>query len=367
MVDVSVKIRAGAESDFQNIVSHYIGGESPLIPFSSIERIRCIPIDGLLVAEVEDKFAGFLYWFSGKSPLNDFGVTKYGYISEVFVVKDFYGMNVGLLLVRDAFKRMEQAGLYTIYTHVNESKKPILSLYEDLGFTTHSRTLHLRLTNPETGPRHRERTLDENRELVVSMVEIREQCRSILVAYDELDNLLIEVPSSNVDSKRILNSRIWSRLHSIMSSASIVSKLLWPNPSPKRDGSDKRAILRARVLRNILGIKKKQSILSNDVRNSFEHIDERLIEWLPRQSKDIPWGWSISGLEKDEEPPESISAFRHFNIHTYELRVGDSTCNLAQVVGSIREIESHIWPEAQVHFEDKSVWDPKEKKWKNQD
>jgi ribosomal protein S18 acetylase RimI-like enzyme len=342
MAGSSVKIRPRSESDFQNIVSHYNRSESPLIPFSSTERIRCIPTDGLLVAEAENKFAGFLYWFSGKSPLNDFGVRKYGYISEVFVVKEFYNMNVGLFLLHDAFKRMQEAGLYTIFTHINESIKPLLRLYEDLGFTTYSRTLHLRLTNPETGPRHREQTLYENSELVESTIEIREQCRSILVAYDEFDNLLKEVPSSDVDSKRILNSRIWSRLHSIMSSASIVSKLLWPNPSPKRDGSDKRALLRARVLRNILGIKKKQSILSNDVRNSFEHIDERLIEWLPRHSKNIPWGWSKSGLKKDEEPPESKSAFRHFNIHTHELRVGDSTCNLAQVIGSVREIESHI-------------------------
>ena len=152
-----------------------------------------------------------------------------------------------------------------------------------------------------------------------------------------------------------------------MSSASIVSKLLWPTPLPKRDGSDKRAILRARVLRNILGIEKKQSILSSDVRNSFQHIDERLIQWLQTQLKDIPWGWSISGFEKDEEPQESKSAFRHFNTYTHELRVGDSICNLAQVIDFVREIESHILPEAQVHFEDNLVWDPKEKRWKNQD
>lgn len=367
MAEFLVKIRSGVESDFQNIVSHYNGGESPLIPFSSIERIKCIPIDGLLVAEVENKFAGFLYWFSGKSPIHDFGITKYGYISEVFVVKDFYNMKVGLFLLREAFKRMEEAGLYTIYTHVNESIKPLLRLYEDLGFTTYSRTLHLRLTNPETGPGHRERTLDEDRELAVFMVELKEQCRSILVTYDELNNILNEVPSSDVDFRRVLNSQIWSRLQSIMSSASIVSKLLWPTPLPKRDGSDKRAILRARVLRGMLGIEKKQSILSSDVRNSFQHIDERLIQWLPTQLKDIPWGWSISGFEKDEEPPESKSAFRHFNIYTHELRVGDSICNLAQVIDFVREIESHILPEAQVHFEDKLVWDPKEKRWKNQD
>lgn len=365
MVEFRANVRTATKSDFPDIVSHYgSDGGSPLIPFSSAERIKCIPIEGLLVAEVDEKYAGFLYWFSGREPLHDFGVTKYGYISEVRIVKEFYDKNVGLALLNEAFRRMEKGGLYTIYTHLNEGNKALIRLYEDLNFTAYSRTLHLRLTNPEIGPIPRERTHNENREIAVYMVELKEQCRSLLIAYNELDELFNEVPQSDMDSRRVLNSRIWSRLQAIMYSASVISKLLWPNPLPRKDGADKRAILRARVLRKALGIERMRSILPTDVRNALEHVDERLIDWLPGQPEDIPWGWRLSGFEKDEEPPGSEYAFRYYNLNTQELRVGDSRCNLKEVVKFVGEIENHIWPEAQVHFEDKGVWDPIEKKWK---
>ena len=69
MVEFPAKVRSATESDFPEIVSHYgSDGGSPLIPFSSIERIKCIPIEGFLVAEVDRKYAGFLYWFSACSP-----------------------------------------------------------------------------------------------------------------------------------------------------------------------------------------------------------------------------------------------------------------------------------------------------------
>ena len=368
MAELVAKVRSATEPDFADIVSHYgSDGGSPLIPFSSIERIKCIPIEGFLVAEFDGKYAGFLYWFSGNEPLRDFGVTKYGYISELRVVKEFYNKGVGSALLREAFRRMEKAGLYTIYTQANEGDKPLILLYEDLGFTTYSRTMHLRLTNPETGPALKERKLEENMELAVFMVELKEQCRSLLVAYNELEELLIEVPSLDMESRRVQNSRIWSRLQVIMYFASVISKLLWPSPSPRKDGADKRAILRSRVLRKILGIEKRRSILPSDVRNSFAHIDERLIDWLPSQPDKIPWGWSLSGFDKNEEPPGSNQAFRYYNLKTKELRVGNSSCNLGDVVKYVKEIESHILPQAQVYFEDKGIWDPKEKKWKKED
>lgn len=357
MVEFVAQVRSATESDLAEIVSLYgPDGGYPLNPFSSIERIRCLPIDGFLIAEVDQKYAGFLFWFSGNEPLHDFNVSKYGYISEVRVVKEYYGKNVALALLHEAFRRMEEAGLYTIYTHVNENDKAILSLYEKLNFTTYSTTKHLRLTNPASGPTPRKSTIKENLELAAHMVELKEECRTLLIAYDELHELLELIPVSETDDKRILNSRIWSRLQVIMYSATIIARLLWPNPKPRRDGSDKRAILRAGMLRNALHIQGMKSVLPIDVRNAIEHIDERLIDWIPMQSDKLPLGWALSSYDKSEEPQETAMSFRYYNLNTQELRVGKSSCNLKEVIKFIKEIEGQIWPQADVYFEEMGDW-----------
>ena len=54
-----------------------------------------------------------------------------------------------------------------------------------------------------------------------------------------------------------------------------------------------KGLIRSRELRQILKLPEKNPF-PNPVRNSFEHIDERLSNWLPEQSDDIPWGWSLS-------------------------------------------------------------------------
>jgi ribosomal protein S18 acetylase RimI-like enzyme len=360
MTRLEAEVRSATESDLVDIVSHYGSeGVSPLNPFSSIERIRLLPIDGFLIAEIDQTYAGFLFWFSGNEPLHDYKVSKYGYISEVKVVKEYYGKKVGLALLHEAFRRMEKAGLYIIYTHVNEDDKALLNLYEQLNFTTYSTTKHLRLTNPASGPPPVKSTIKENLELAVHMVELKEECRTLLISYDELLKLLDLIPVSDTEGKRILNSRIWSRLQVIMYSATIIARLLWPNPKPRPDGSDKRAILRARKLRNALHIQGKKSLLPIDVRNAIEHIDERLIDWVPMQSDKLLLGWALSSYDKSEEPKEIAMSFRYFNLNTQELRVGKSSCNLNVVTKFVKEIEKQIWTQADIYFEEKGDWNRK--------
>lgn len=357
MVGFEAKVRTATESDLVDIVSHYgPDGDSPLNPFSSIERIRCLPIDNFLIAEVDQKYAGFLFWFSGNEPLHDFNVSKYGYISEVKVVEEYYGKNVGLALLYEVFRRMEEAGLYTIYTYVNDNNRALVKLYEQLNFTTYSTTKHLRLTNPDSGPTPRKSTIRENLELAAHMVELKEECRTLLIAYDELRELVDLIPVSEEDVKRLLNSRIWSRLQAIMYSATIIARLLWPNPKPRRDSSDKRAILRARRLRNALHIQGRNSVLPIDVRNAIEHIDERLIDWIPAQSDKLPFGWVLSNYDKSEEPEEAAMSFRYYNLNTQELRVGKSSCNLNDVIKFVKEIEGQIWSQADIYFKEIGDW-----------
>lgn len=343
MKESEVNVRQANSGDFENIVNQYgAKGNTPWNPFCSIEKLNQIPLDGLLVAEVNGEYAGFLYWFEGSEPKNDSNVEKFAQILEVNPLEKFAENKVGIFLLREALRQTEKAGLYTSYVHANERNAVLCRFYEDIGYTVMARTLHYRLTNPKNKDQ-RETTRDEAREMLVHMVELREECRMLLISYKELRELIAIVPSRDMAERRILSSRIWSRLQSVMSSASVISKLLWPTPMPREDGEDKRAILRARRLRKTLNIREMNSILPRNVRNAFEHIDERLIEWLPNQPYDIPWGWSLSPFEnEEEEPADSKYAFRYYNLNTEELRVAGASCNLRDVVKYVSTIESKI-------------------------
>lgn len=146
-------------------------------------------------------------------------------------------------------------------------------------------------------------------------------------------------PPMDLEGKRLFNARIWSRIQAALTSCSVISKILWPDVFLKRNGSEKIALHRSRELKQIIRLL-GPSPFPIAVRNAFEHIDERIIAWLPKQGPDIPWGWSLSPFGKDEELNDSSRALRYFNIVTTDLRVADARCNLKQVMEQVRAIEA---------------------------
>ena len=154
----------------------------------------------MLVAEVDGVYAGFLYWFRGTRRRDDFGNFNYAQILNVSTVEGFNRGKVLLNLIGRASKDIEDAGIGIVYVQTDERSKALIRMYEDVGYTTYARTLHLRLTNRETRE-PRERTHQENMELAVFMVELKEQCRALLIAYEELNEIIDLGPPSELEAK----------------------------------------------------------------------------------------------------------------------------------------------------------------------
>ena len=100
MQSFDIVVRQAKEADFPRIVESCGGNESnPFNQFSSIERIRKLPSQGLLVANVNEIFAGFLYWIvldkqrGGETKKNAYIVRYIGFdwhqISKIANVKLF--------------------------------------------------------------------------------------------------------------------------------------------------------------------------------------------------------------------------------------------------------------------------------------
>ncbi len=144
---LQVSIRKATADDMPMIVEH-MGptGETPFYPFTDIEKLQRIPLDGLIVARSLGEYAGFLYWFTGQTPDFDSSVGKYGYIEELQVVEKFQRRGIGRKLLTHALDEMRRAGVEATYLRTREGNTPAQNLYESMGFQPYSRHVRYKLT-----------------------------------------------------------------------------------------------------------------------------------------------------------------------------------------------------------------------------
>ena len=113
--------------------------------------------------------------------------------------------------------------------------------------------------------------------LTVFKVELKTQCEQASVAAGQLGAAL--------ESR---SSEIWSALQNILTPAGNASKLLWGTRGSEQ--ADQR-----RPLRDLVGVTDDSPLKSRDVRNAFEHFDERIERWhAAGDTKVLPRGtWGL--------------------------------------------------------------------------
>ena len=135
-------VRQAASSDLAHSVHHYGPGDSPWDPFGDLAKLQGIPLKGLIVAEVQGQYAGFLYWFVGENPWFDPRIDKYAHIIEVQVVERYRGQGGGKSLLIYALERIKETSVDEIYVDTTEGNAAARRLYESAGFRPFSRTIH---------------------------------------------------------------------------------------------------------------------------------------------------------------------------------------------------------------------------------
>ena len=140
-----ITIRHANTNDLAHIVHHYGPGDDPWDPFDDMIKLQRIPLEGLIIAEIDGKYAGFLYWFVGENPWFDPFVEKYGYITEVQVLENYRGQGVGKKLLVYALEQLKKKPIDAIYTATTEDNIVAKHLYDSNGFRPFSRTVHYKL------------------------------------------------------------------------------------------------------------------------------------------------------------------------------------------------------------------------------
>ncbi len=125
--------------------------------------------------------------------------------------------------------------------------------------------------------------------------ELKAQCRFALNAVGQLNFSLQQLNIRDLEQEKseYFHSEVFRGIHSFLTHASNVSKILWPGaPKQKSDESDEhyqqrigkiekvhRAMDRAMELRKELGLPSEHTLKNRQLRDHLEHFDERIDDW----------------------------------------------------------------------------------------
>jgi hypothetical protein len=123
---------------------------------------------------------------------------------------------------------------------------------------------------------------------------LEQQCMFCQFAYE---SLVLEEMKRN---KSI--DRMWFSVQNLLTAAGNISKVFWPAQRGAKNGSKRaRYVERGRKLRERLGVKDNSPLQSRRLRDTFEHYDERMQDWLGDNPNK---GFSESGVFSGCKVPE---------------------------------------------------------------
>ena len=128
---------------------------------------------------------------------------------------------------------------------------------------------------------------------------------------------------------------VWCSIQSILVAAGNVSKILWP-PSKNRKS-------RGEKLRRLLNIDKNNILANRNLRNHFEHYDDRIETWFDSQSSGV-----YIDLEFDPFKPTKWqlpkSSHRSYNQVDRIVTFRGETLDLKEVLNALEKIRLKCKP-----------------------
>lgn len=165
-----------------------------------------------------------------------------------------------------------------------------------------------------------------NREIMLFATEIETQCGFVARADSQLWDAL----------KATDNTGVWLALQSILISSANISKMLWGS-----GGSGSATATKRQPLRALLKTADDSPLKSPDLRNDFEHFDERIERWAS-ESPGMFVGrniWHAGGSPEVIAGEKPDTRFGHYDPVTGEVsfwarrvRVNDLTQEAARIL-----------------------------------
>jgi hypothetical protein len=200
-------------------------------------------------------------------------------------------------------------------------------------------------------------------ELLALKGEIKMQCFRAMNAADELENYL-KVKIINYDrtdsggpGKALIafTVDVWAKVHTILSAAGIVSRILWPLPPSEAPPRTRAARIRKEraiaareradeiwrswpmPARSLLG-----PLENREVRNAFEHAENGAAEWMEAFGKGKVRAYGVGVESTTDSQTDSKRVFRYFFHDSWRVKIGDGDCKLRAVVGALSELQASL-------------------------
>ncbi len=138
------------------------------------------------------------------------------------------------------------------------------------------------------------------------------------------------------------NARIWITVHAILSAAAVVSRTLWPFTHKRPKGlAELLRANRADELRVRWGIPPSSVLTDRDVRDVFEHVDEKLIKWLDEYTPAKMMGLAIREVPPTG-PTDQAETFRVLDPKTLVVWAGGKRADLKAIVDALEAVAAKL-------------------------
>jgi hypothetical protein len=162
------------------------------------------------------------------------------------------------------------------------------------------------------------------------LMELRHQCQSVIISYNNLVRIL------NSNNKN--NAHFWYSVQSLLVSVANITKILKPNRKSKNPKAPE-YIERGDYLRKYLFVPKDSPLLrSIDIRNDFEHFDERLHEWAQGSKYRILVDRNIGFSGSMNVGSDQYAYMRNFDDTTFTITFWDHELDVNPTIEAVKSI-----------------------------
>lgn len=158
--------------------------------------------------------------------------------------------------------------------------------------------------------------------------EIENQCKFALDAYSE-----IKRPYQG-------SGRIFYSLQAFLVACGNISKIMWPQLPKKDEKRKQELIVHGETVRRSLSVNENSPLANRDLRNHFEHFDERIESWYRDNKGRIFIDGFMGSRSRIQRSVEANNAklLRHFDPETEVAVFLDETYDLKPVISEIKHI-----------------------------
>lgn len=155
--------------------------------------------------------------------------------------------------------------------------------------------------------------------LRVFQSNVLEQCKFIIFSYTTLNNSLT----------RNQNDAAFYSIQNLLTSSANISKILW--------GQKGKRLEERKLLRDSIGILDSSPLREVNMRNHFEHIDERIDRWWLESKRKIYIDSNIMSISKIHGY-EDVELFKTFDPITFDVIFWGEKFNIRSIVKEVQLI-----------------------------